>query len=65
MDTPTRRPSRRKRDYWLILILLNGFFATVAFGPYRTPMTLTYGIAGIIVTTLGLTWVMWFVMDDY
>ncbi len=65
VHTPIRRFSRRKRDYWLLLILLNGFFAAVAFGPYRNPMTLTYGIAGMIVTFVGLTWVMWFVMDDY
>ncbi len=65
VHTPTRRPSRRKRDYWLILIPLNGFFATVAFGPSQNPMTFTYGIAGIIVATVGLTWIMWFVMDDY
>lgn len=37
----------------------------MAFGPYRNPMTLAYGIGGMIVFTLGLTWVMWFVMDDY
>ena len=60
-----RRPSRRKRDYWLLLIPINAFFAFMAFGPYRNPMTLAYGIGGMIVFTLGLTWVMWFVMDDY
>jgi hypothetical protein len=60
-----RRRSLRRRDYWLLVISLNAFFGFVAFGPYRNPMTLTYGIAGMIITTLGLTWVMWFVMDDY
>lgn len=65
VDTPPPRRSRRQRDYWLIIIPVNAFFATVAFGPYRNPMTLTYGIAGMIVVTVGLTWVMWFVMDDY
>jgi len=60
-----RRRSRRTRDYWLLVLSLNAFFGLVAFGPYRNPMTLTYGIAGMIIVTLGLTWVMWFVMDDY
>ncbi len=60
-----RRRSRRTRDYWLLVLSLNAFFAFAAFGPFRNPMTLTYGIAGMIITTLGLTWVMWFVMDDY
>lgn len=60
-----RRPSRRKRDYWLLLAVMNGFFGFLAFGPYRNPMTFVYGLAGMIIFTLGLTWVMWFVMDDY
>ena len=60
-----RRRSMRTRDYWLLVFSLNAFFGLVAFGPFRNPMTLTYGIAGMMVTTLGLTWVMWFVMDDY
>ena len=60
-----RRRSRRKRDYWLLLFTVNAFFAFAAFGPYANPMTQFYGFAGFIMFTLGLTWVMWFVMDDY
>jgi hypothetical protein len=60
-----KRRSRRKRDYWLLLLGLDGFFAFMAFGPYANPMTFIYGIAGIIMFTLGLTWVMWFIMEDY
>lgn len=60
-----RRPSRRKRDYWLLLVSLNACFAFVAFGPFRNPMTFVYGLAGMILFSVGLTWVMWFVMDDY
>jgi len=60
-----RRRSRRTRDFWLLLLAANGFFAFAAFGPYRNPMTFTYGVAGMILTTISLTWVMWFVMDDY
>lgn len=60
-----RRRSRRTRDFWLLLLAANGFFAFTAFGPYRNPMTLTYGIGGMILSTISLTWVMWFVMDDY
>lgn len=59
------RRSRRKRDYWILLLPINAFFGFMAFGPFRNPMTFTYGLAGMIVFTLGLTWVMWFVMDDY
>lgn len=34
---PTPRRSRRKRDYWLLIVPLNAFFATVAFGPTVIP----------------------------
>ena len=57
--------SRRKRDYWLPLI--TGNLATVglvALGGFN-PVSLVYGLAGVVVLSLGLTWIMWFVMDDY
>ncbi|MBL9211391.1 MAG: hypothetical protein JNL92_13050 [Opitutaceae bacterium] len=64
VPTPRRR-SRRARDFWLLLLTANGFFAFAAFGPYRNTMTFTYGVAGMIFSTISLVWVMWFVMDDY
>ncbi len=60
-----RRRSRRKRDYWLLLLTVSAFLAFIVFGPYANPMTKLYGLAGFVIFTLGLTWVMWFVMDDY
>lgn len=60
-----RRRSRRKRDYWLLLLTINAFFVFVGLGPYSNPTTQIYALAGFVMFTLGLTWVMWFVMDDY
>ena len=60
-----KRRSRRKRDYFLVLFSVNAFFAFAAFGPYSSVAMMAYGVAGIIITTLGLTWIMFFVMDDY
>ena len=60
-----KRRSRRVRDYLLVVISLNSFFCFAAFGPYSNAVTLAYGVAGIIFSTLGLTWIMFFVMDDY
>jgi hypothetical protein len=68
LDESTPRPrrvSRRKRDYWIVLIPLNAFFAFFAFGPFRNPMTFAFGLGGMIIVTVGLTWVMFFIMDDY
>ena len=64
VDTRPKRASRRKRDYWLLLITIDLFFLSfVLFG--GNVMTFAYGIAGFIIFTLRLTWIMWFVMDDY
>lgn len=60
-----RRPSRRKRDYWLCLTLVNAIFAFAVLGPFRNPVTFVYGFAGMILFSVGFTWIMWFVMDDY
>ena len=60
-----KRMSRRKRDYFLLLIPVDAFLAYTAFGPQANVMSLVYGLGGIIFFSLGLTWVMWFVMDDY
>ena len=57
--------SRRKRDFWLLLIAGNLVTAgLVALGGFN-PISLVYGLAGVVVLSLGLTWIMWFVMDDY
>jgi len=61
---PPRR-SRRKRDFWLVLIGGNlAIMASVGFTSINV-MTVIYGFAGVILLSSGLTWIMWFVMDDY
>jgi hypothetical protein len=60
-----KRRSRRTRDYFVVVIPLDAFFAYVAFGHYSNVMTMAYGVAGIIISTIGLGWVMFGVMDDY
>ena len=42
-----------------------GLIVGSLYGLSAVGLTLIYGVAGIIVTTIVLTWVMWFVMDDY
>jgi hypothetical protein len=60
-----KRRSRRRRDYLMVMIPLNAFFAFAAFGPFSNVMLMAYGVAGIILSTLGLGWIMFGVMDDY
>ena len=65
VDLRPKRPSRRRRDYWLLLITVNlGLAGAMAFFG-RNIFTLVCGGAGIVLCSVGLTWIMWFVMDDY
>ena len=60
-----RRRSKRTRDFIVVVVPLNAFFGFAAFGPYANPMSMVYGVAGMIFSTIGIGWVMFFVMDDY
>jgi len=63
---PARR-SRRRRDFWLMVALLNGLGGVAAGTASATGnlIVLTYALSGMLLGTVGLTWVMWVVMDDY
>jgi len=60
-----RRPSRRKRDYWLVLVGGNGLFASAAIFAHRDIVTLVFAFSGIILFSISLTWIMWVLLDDY
>ena len=61
---PPRR-SRRKRDFWLVMIGGNLAIMASVGATNINVMTVIYGFAGVILLSSGLTWIMWFVMDDY
>lgn len=64
---PLGRPAanRRRRDYWLLLVgglaLIGATAAVVGFNT----ITVAFAFSGSILYTIGLTWVMWFVMEPY
>lgn len=60
-----RRKNRRLRDYLLVLIPVNAFFAFFAFGPTANPITFVYGLGGMAFFTVALTWVMFGIMNKY
>ena len=57
--------SRRKRDYWLTLLLGNLLLGIVGLLGIGNVFVMVSAFAGIIIFSLGVTWVMWFVMEDY
>lgn len=65
IEIAPKKKSRRKRDYWLVLIGGNLMILGLVAVTHFNPISVIFGGAGIIVLTLSLTWVMWFVLDDY
>jgi len=57
--------SRRKRDYWLMLVAGNLFFGAVMFLGRHELLVLFGTMAAMLSYTLALSWVMWQVMSDY
>jgi hypothetical protein len=57
--------SRRKRDFWLVLVGGNlAILGSVWFSGINV-ITVIFGLAGLIVFSIGLSWIMWQVMDRY
>ncbi len=65
VDLTPRPPSRRKRDYWFTLVAGNATIVGLVLLLGLNPMTVMFGFGGVIVFSVGLTWIMWFVMDRY
>lgn len=57
--------SRRKRDFWLLLIGGNLVIVGVVVVVGLNVMTVAFGFAGILIFSIGLTWIMWQVMGRY
>jgi hypothetical protein len=57
--------SRRKRDYWLLLITSQCALGTVAYVGRGNPFFFVGAIAAMGFTAAALTWIMWQVMSKY
>jgi hypothetical protein len=60
-----RPPDRRRRDYWMLLLVGNALLLAMAAIIGFNAMTTAFAFGGGLFYTLGLTWVMWGVMDRY
>lgn len=60
-----RVKSRRQREFWLLLVGGNLFILGGVWLSGINVITVIFGLAGLIVFSLGLSWVMWQVMDRY
>jgi hypothetical protein len=57
--------SKRKRDFWLMLVGGNLFIIGLVFITGFNVASVIFGLSGIVMLSLGLTWVMWHVMNKY
>lgn len=59
-NPPTRRRRlRRRRDYIIAMVAGNLLlFLATLIAP-------VIGLAGLVIFDVGITWIMWFVIDDY
>ncbi|MBI2497659.1 MAG: hypothetical protein HYV75_07010 [Opitutae bacterium] len=57
--------SRRVREFWLLLVGGNLAIIGGVFLSGINVITVIFGLAGLIIFSLGVTWVMWQVMDRY
>lgn len=66
-DVPERPrgPSRRKRDYWLSLVGGNLAIVVTLLVCGFNVVSGMFAFGGMVFFSAGLTWIMWFVMDDY
>ena len=62
---PPKRRSKRKRDYWLLMIAGNGVLLTLVLLNRSNAVVFVSGIAGMGLFTAGFSWVMWQIMSDY
>lgn len=60
-----KKKSKRKRDYWLILILTNLIFGGLAITFSSSVVALVYILSGALIFSVAFTWIMWVVLSDY
>lgn len=59
------RKSKRKRDFWVILVGGNLFIIGSVLLTNINVVTVMFGLGGMVILSVSLSWVMWFVMSDY
>jgi hypothetical protein len=68
-----RRASKRKRDYWVMMIAGTAVLGTIAaWGAFRVlagddsgGLVFVGGVAGLVMFNAVLWWIMWHVVGDY
>jgi hypothetical protein len=60
-----RRSSRRRRDYWVLMIGVNGLVASSLLIVGVNLVSIFVVLAAIGFFSAAVTWIMWFLLEDY
>lgn len=60
-----RRPSRRLRDYLLLMIGGNGAIALLVVMVGPNILTVMFGLSGMTLLSVSASWIMWVLLRDY
>lgn len=56
---------KRRRDFWTVILINNGFFAGMMYFFPGNPAVLLFGLAGIIIGSIGTYWILYHLMRKY
>ncbi|MGY8720209.1 MAG: hypothetical protein ACKVI3_20795, partial [Verrucomicrobiia bacterium] len=65
LTAPPKYLYRRRRDFVILLLLGNGFFGGMMFLNPQNPFVLMFGLAGIILSSVGGYWIIYHLMQKY
>lgn len=65
LNTPPKYRYRRRRDFWVFLLLSNGFFGGMMYLNQENPFVLMFGFAGLILGNVGSYWILYHVLRKY
>jgi hypothetical protein len=57
--------SRRKREFWILIVGGNLAIIGAVFLSGINVITVIFGLSGLILFSIALSWIMWQVMDKY
>lgn len=63
LEIRKKKTARRTKDYWLMLLAGNAVL--IVGSVYMGGAAIVFGLAGVIIYSLGLTWVVWQIMSKY
>ena len=59
------RRTKRRRDYWLLMLTMNPLIALVGWMVYGSPVGSIFLLSFCVIFNIGLPWIMFQVMDKY